>query len=187
VSYDPTTAEGRAVFDYRFEEDAEVIGHMKLRLWVEAVGAEDMDLFVAVEKLDPRGGRVPFVFYATSENGPAALGWLRVSHRALDGARSRPEQPFHSHTAEQLLSAGECVPVDIEIWPSATRFTKGESLRLVVQGRDIPEPGLPNTPASRHEATRNRGQHVLHTGGSRDSHLLIPVTVPPRQCESPAP
>jgi predicted acyl esterase len=187
VSYDPTTADGRAVFDYRFEEDAEVIGHMKLRLWVQAVGAEDMDLFVAVEKLDPRGGRVPFVFYATSENGPAALGWLRVSHRALDPVRSRPEQPFHGHTVEQLLSADECVPVDIEIWPSATRFSKGESLRLVVQGCDIPEPGLPNTPTSRHEATRNRGRHVLHSGGSRDSHLLIPVTVPPREFESPAP
>ena len=107
-----------------------------------------------------------------------ALGWLRVSHRALDPLRSRPEQPFHSHAAEQPLSAGERVPVDIEIWPSATRFNKGEFLRLVVQGCDIPEPGLPNTPTARHEATRNRGRHVLHTGGTYDSHLLLPVVQP---------
>jgi uncharacterized protein len=187
VSYDSTSDTGRAVFDYRFETDTEIIGHMKLRLWVEAPGAQDMDLFVGIEKLDPRGDRVPFVFYATSENGPAALGWLRVSHRGLDPLRSRPEQPFHSHDTEQLLSEGECVPVDIEIWPSATRFCKGDSLRLVVQGRDIPERGIPNAPAFAHDARRNRGRHVLHTGALRDSYLLVPVIVPAHGRESPAP
>ena len=148
---------------------------MKLHLWVEAVGAQDMDLFVAIEKLDVSGARVPFTFYAMNENGPAALGWLRVSHRALDPSRSRPEQPVHRHTTEQPLAPGQCVAVEIEIWPSATRFRAGESLRLVVQGRDIPEPGEPNAPAALHEQTRNRGLHVLYTGGARDSYLLIPV------------
>jgi len=26
-----------------------------------------------------------------------------------------------------------------------------------------------------HTATRNRGRHVIHTGGHHDSHLLVPV------------
>ena len=174
LSYDPAVPAGRAVFDYRFKRDTELTGPMKLHLWVETQGADDMDLFVAIEKLDAHARRVPFVFYAMNENGPAALGWLRVSHRALDPERSRPEQPVHSHLAEQLLTAGERLSVDIEIWASATQFHEGEFLRLVIQGRDIPEAGVPNAPWARHDETRNRGRHVLHTGGSYDAHLLIP-------------
>ena len=178
VSYDPGAADNRVVFDHRFEQDTELTGYMKLKLWVEAQGADDMDLFVAIEKLDPQGRRIPFVFYAMSENGPAALGWLRVSHRALDEARSRPEQPVHRHDAEQMLSPGERVPVEIEIWPSSTLFRAGEFLRLVVQGSDIPQDGTPNAPWARHERTRNKGRHLLYTGGGYDAYLLIPE-IPP--------
>ena len=66
-----------------------------------------------------------------------ALGWLRVSHRALDPARSTEFQPVHPHDREEFLEPGEVVPVDIEIWPSSTWFAAGETLRLIVQGRDI--------------------------------------------------
>jgi uncharacterized protein len=179
IGYDPQEPQGRGVFDYHCAHDLELTGAMKLHLWVEAQGADDMDLFVAIEKLDAGGRRVPFVFYAMNENGPLALGWLRVSHRALDPTRSRPEQPVHSHLAEQRLSAGERVSVDIEIWPSATQFHKGETLRLVIQGRDIPEASVPNGPTARHEETRNRGRHLLHTGGAFDAFLLIPEILPP--------
>jgi len=180
VAYEPLAPLGRAVFDYTFAVPAELSGHMKLRLWVAAVGADDMDLFVAVQKLDHEGRLVPFVFYSLNENGPVALGWLRASHRELDPERSRPEQPFHPHTGEKLLAPDEIVAVEIEIWPSATRFETGERLRVVVQGRDIVEPGAPNSPFARHEATRNRGTHVIHAGGMFDSHLLIPW-IPPQE------
>ena len=134
-----------------------------------------MDLFVAIHKLDRDGVRVPFIFYAMHEDGPVALGWLRASHRELDPDRSRPEQPFHSHTREQRLTVGERVPLEIEIWASSTLFLSGEKLRVVVQGRDIMEGTLPNAPFARHEETRNSGMHIIHAGGPYDSHLLIPV------------
>ena len=104
-----------------------------------------------------------------------ALGWLRASHRDLDSRRSTPEQPVHTHTREQLLAAGERVPVEIEIWPSSTLFRAGERLRVVVQGRDVMREGLPNAPFARHEDTRNQGVHVVHTGAEFDSYLLVPV------------
>jgi uncharacterized protein len=173
--YDPTGPSGRATFDYVFRETTELTGHIKLKLVVEALGADDMDLFVAIQKLDSDGVPVPFVFYSMLENGPMALGWLRVSHRELDPVRSTPQQPFHTHVREQRLAAGERVPVEIEIWPSSTLFRAGERLRVVVQGQDVPRDALPNTPFARHENTRNRGTHVIHTGGATDSHLLIPV------------
>jgi predicted acyl esterase len=67
------------------------------------------------------------------------------------------------------------VPVEIEIWPSSTLFRAGERLRVIVQGQDVQREGLPNAPFARHESTRNRGMHVIHTGGETDSHLLIPL------------
>jgi hypothetical protein len=178
--YEMTGERTRAVFDYVFERDTELTGHMKLRLWVEAMGADDMDLFVAIQKLESDGTEVPFVFYAMNEDGPAALGWLRASHRELDPVRSRPEQPFHPHTREERLRPGEPVAVEIEIWPSATLFCAGQQLRVVVQGSDIADHGVPNAPFARHEQTRNRGTHIIHTGGQYDSHLLVPV-IPPRE------
>ena len=71
------------------------------------------------------------------------------------------------------------MPVDIEIWPSATKFEKGETLRVVVQGHDIYTDALPRLPFARHEETRNQGSHVLWTGGRYDSHLLIPLQPTP--------
>ena len=165
---------GRAVFEHRFASPVELTGHMKLRVWVEADGADDMDLFVGVQKLDAHGEIVPFSFLNALEDGPVALGWLRVSHRRLDAERSRPEQPWHTHTHEELLRPGEVVPVEIEIWPSSTRFEAGEALRLVVQGSDV-QKYPPGVVSMAHSITRNMGAHVIHTGGRFDSHLLVPI------------
>jgi hypothetical protein len=123
---------------------------------------------------------VPFVFYAMSEDGPVALGWQRVSHRALDSARSRPEMPVHPHDREDRLKPGDIVPVDVEIWPSSTRFAVGETLRLVIAGRDTVKPSVPNAPFALHEHTRNQGTHVIHTGGRFESWLQIPL-IPPQE------
>jgi len=81
----------------------------------------------------------------------------------------------HAHDREQKLAEGEIVPVDVDIWPSSTRFEAGETLRLVIMGRDTVKPSVPNAPFALHENTRNRGIHVIHAGGRYDSHLQIPV------------
>ncbi len=170
--------DGRVVFDHRFDEDTELVGGMALRLWVEADGATDMDLFVGVEKLDTDGNEVNFPFFSTFDDGHVALGWLRVSRRELDEAASTSERPVLRHQRDLPLSPGEVVPVDIEIWPSGTLFHAGETLRLVIQGHDLNgyDEGLF---AQRHAALVNTGRHVLHTGGDRASRLLIP-RVPPK-------
>ena len=173
--YDPAATDGCAVFDHRFETSTEITGGMVLHAWVEAIDATDMDLFVAIHKLDAQGRFVPFIFYSMCEDGPVALGWLRVSHRALDAERSRPDMPVHTHDREARLEAGDIVPVDIEIWPSSTIFNAGETLRLVIMGSDTVRPSVPNAPFARHEYTRNRGTHVIHAGGRYDSYLQIPV------------
>jgi predicted acyl esterase len=166
-----------AIFEYKFEEKTELTGYMKLKLWVQANGSDDMDLFVAVEKIDRAGYMVLFPFFGNHDDGPVALGWLRASHRELDEEKLTPYQPVHRHQSEIKLKAGEIVPVEIEIWASSTLFEKGEKLRVKVQGSDIYSyPYERHT--NEHTATVNKGEHVIYTGSQYDSHLLVPV-IPP--------
>ncbi len=168
----------QAVFELQFAEETELTGHMKLRLWVEADDGDDLDLFVALDKIDTVGFRVPFAYFGNHDDGPIALGWLRASHRELDEAKSTPYQPYHTHAREQKLEPGEIVPVDIEIWPTSVLFRAGEKLRVTVQGSDIywyPSEGH----TCGHTDTVNKGDHIIHTGGKYDSYLLAAV-VPAR-------
>lgn len=165
-----------ATFDITFEEPLELTGHMKLRVFMSAEGADDLDVFVGVQKLGVDGAVVHFPYYAQFEDGPVALGWLRASHRELDAAKSTDYQPVLAHRRLQKIEAGAVVPLDVEIWPSSTRFEAGEGLRLIVQGSEINK--YPKTSAPvyfRHEDTVNRGLHIIHTGAAYDSYLLVPL------------
>lgn len=176
VSYDPTAGDPEAIFSHTFAEDTELTGYFKLKLWVEAEGADDMDLFAAVQKFDAAGKLVNFYYITRFRFGHAAHGWLRVSRRELDEAKSKPFQPYHTHQREQLLAPGEIVPVEIEIWPSSTMFHAGEQMRVVVMGKDpFPPSDAPGVGIAIHPVTRNAGRHIIHTGGQYDSHILLPV------------
>ncbi|WP_299891800.1 CocE/NonD family hydrolase [uncultured Ruegeria sp.] len=168
VRYEAT--EGSAEFRVRFDSETEITGNMKLRLWVEADSASDMDLFVAIRKYDAAGDEVTFYGKAGYTGAPVALGWLRVSRRALDPERSTPAQPAQSFESRQKLSARQIVPVEIEILPSGTRFFPGETLEVAIQGRDHFD-----HPSLGHKDTVNSGTHIIHAGGSFDSHLLLPI------------
>jgi predicted acyl esterase len=173
VDYDPNAEDGRAVFDLRFTTRTEITGYAKLRLWVETDESDDIDLFVALQKLDRAGRQVFFPYWSMMNDGQVALGWLRASHRELDEERSTPWQPRLRHDRQLPLRPGEREAVEIEIWPSSTLFEAGEALRLVVQGRDLHRYDI--GPAQAHEQSVNRGRHRIHTGGVCDSHLLLPV------------
>jgi putative CocE/NonD family hydrolase len=171
---DITDKSQNAKFEFKFDEKTELTGHTKLKLWVEAAGNDDMDLFVAIEKIDRTGDVVPFPFFTNHNDGPAASGWLRVSHREKDEEKSTPYQPVYKHQREIRLKPGEIVPIDIEILPSSTLFEKGEKLQVIVQGSDI-HYYLTDSLITGHLRTVNKGQHVIYTGGKYDSHLLVPV------------
>lgn len=174
AAYDPLDYDGQALFDFPIHAETELVGHMKLKLWVSTDAGDDLDLHVAVEKLKADGSKEGFAHWAVFEDGPVAMGWLRVSRRKLDPARSTDHQPVLANTSDDRLAPGEVAEVDIEILPSGTRFLAGETLRLIVKGRDIydhPKPML----YMRHEDSVNCGMHRLHTGGETPSYLLIPV------------
>ncbi|HWM47263.1 MAG TPA: CocE/NonD family hydrolase [Xanthobacteraceae bacterium] len=185
ASYDSVVADlapaDRATFDITFDKDTELTGYMKLRVFMSCEASDDMDVFVGLHKLDKDGKLVPFAYYAQFDDGPVALGWLRASHRELDPGKSTEWQPVHPHTREQKIKPGEIVPLDIEIWPSGTRFAAGETLRLIVQGDDLNRYPVDVAPVYfRHKGSSvNKGRHVIHAGGSYESYLLVPV-IPPK-------
>ncbi|MFU1769450.1 CocE/NonD family hydrolase [Mammaliicoccus sciuri] len=178
VSYN-SESEGKdeVRFNKVFNEDTELTGNMKLKLWVSAEEADDMDLFVGIKKINKQGEEVNFPDFNHIEHGQVASGWLRVSHRELDTEKSTPLQPWHKHETELKLAKDEIVPVEIEILPSSTLFKKGEQLEVVVKASEVVKgnstPGL-NT-RYEHEETVNKGVHNIYVGDKYNSHLLIPV------------
>lgn len=175
ISYDAKS--GETTFDIPFAESYEFAGHAKLRLWVEARGADNMDLFVVLNKKDEAGRTIHFPWLTIIDNGPVAFGYLRVSRRELDEAKSTDIQPYHSHQRDLLLEPGQVVPIDIEILPSSCRFRPGDTLQVSISGHDYGK-YPPMIPVARHTQTVNNGTHVIHFGGKYDSFLQLPG-IPP--------
>lgn len=166
-----------ACFDYRFTEDTEITGYMKLKLFVSVEGHDDTDIFVAIKKLGQDGGELPLT--VLGEPHPGAWGKLRASRRRLDEGQSTELRPVQSYGKPEKLAAGEIVALEIPITPYSRIWHKGESLRIELAGRYLRDPGWFERLGW---ATDNQGMTVIHGGGKYDSHLLIPVIPPKYRC-----
>ncbi|RHZ43424.1 uncharacterized protein CDV56_101946 [Aspergillus thermomutatus] len=176
ASYKSRVTDDCVLFHHRFSQETELTGTMRLRLWVSTDHGEDMDLFVQLDKLDCEGKITPFVAFSMIDDGPLGLGWLRVSHRELDNAKTTIDRPFHTHERRLLLRPGEIVPVDIEILPTSTLFHEGEVLQLRIQGNDSFRHKTPDV-VQFHEETVNEGTHSIYSGCTYESYLVLPVVV----------
>jgi len=169
-----------------FERETVLVGYPKAHLWLEARGADDMDLFVLVQKLDAQG--TPLAAFTTpntgarihdlTDHGATILrykgsdGRLRVSARHLDADLSTQDVPAHAFDRVEKLSAGEVVDVEIELMPLSLVFHPGEQLRFVVSSANLLGTLMPGIEEF---AGVGAGQHVLHTGGEQASYLQLPV------------
>jgi uncharacterized protein len=173
-SAEPDAAQASVRFETApFDRETEVTGPIKLKLWVSTT-ADDADLFAIVRNLRPDGSEV--VYPGPQPQGGStvavAYGWLRVSHRKLDAARSTPCRPYHTHDEIQKVRPGEPVAVEIEILPTSAVFERGHRLAIEVGAKDDPRSQF------QHDDPRDRiqrGACTVHTGGSFDSHLLLPI------------
>ena len=134
----------RAEFAFTFRERTELVGNMKLKLWVAADGADDMDLEVGIKKFDRQGREVFFPQLNHMENGMVASGWLRVSHRELDEQRATPQQPWTSTSA-----SSSCAQARSFRWRSRSAVRNRVRCRRAAParhpGRRDPEIGLPQS------------------------------------------
>lgn len=167
-----------ATFIWMVQEDIDVIGPMALRLHVEVSGADDVYLFAGVRKIR-NGNEIKFEGSFGFSGDMVSKGWQRAAHRELDERLSTAAQPVHRHDRAELLSPGEIVPVDIALRPHATRFRKGEELRIDVRGTwHYPrDPLRGQFPVA--YARSPKAKCILHTGGVFNAHLLLgsrPVT-----------
>lgn len=167
------SADSEVVFDYTFEEETELTGYLKLRLWVAAEVYDDMDMFINIQKLSTKGEFLPITLFG--EPHPGVWGKMRVSRRKLDEKLSTSFNPVQAHSCDEKLKPGEIVPVDIEINPTSRIWHKGQKIRVQIAGRYIRENWFEPIMWD----TDNKGRHLIYTGGEYDSYLQIPV-IPPR-------
>jgi predicted acyl esterase len=173
-------------FVTRFDQETVMVGYPKALLWVEARDADDMDLFVLVQKLDAYGTplqqfTVPnqsAVNHDLTDHGATILrykgsdGRLRVSARHLDGTLSTDEVPAHSFNCVEKLSPGEIAEIEIELLPIGLVFHPGQQLRFVISSRNLLGSLMPGI---EEYVGANSGQHVIHTGGKHPSYLQLPI------------
>ncbi|OBI10292.1 hydrolase [Mycobacterium sp. E2462] len=185
VRYDTQAAPAWASFLLRFEQHTELVGYPKAHLWVEAEGADDMDLFVFVQKLNEHGTPLQAFtipnqsarIHDVTDNGASILcykgaqGRLRASLRHLDRQRTTHDIPAHTFDRVDKLTPGDIVDVEIELTPIGLSFYPGEQLRLIVSARNVFGPWMPGMSEY---IPRNSGHHVIHTGGVHASYLQLP-------------
>lgn len=181
VRYD-ATGEGVTFRTTPFEKDTEFTGPVAAKLFVSST-TTDMDLFLTVRAFDPAGSEVTFKG-ANDPQAPVTQGWLRVSQRRLDAARSTPYRPFHAHDGEEKLEPGTVYEVDVEIWPTSIVLPQGYALALTIAGVDFARAGatgmMKGSGIFMHDSAADRpphefgGTYTLHTGGANASYLLLP-------------
>ncbi|SFR69335.1 hypothetical protein SAMN05428970_0666 [Agromyces sp. CF514] len=170
----------------RFDEETTLVGYPKAHLFVEARDADDLDLFVLVQKLDAHG--TPLEAFTVPNQGAMAHdltdhgatilkykgsdGRLRVSARHLDETLSTDDVPAHAFDRVEKLSPGEVVEIEIDLLPVGLAFHAGQQLRFVVSSANLLGTMMPGI---REYVGENRGEHVIHTGGERASYLQLPV------------
>jgi predicted acyl esterase len=119
-SSSPGLGDGLTFMSAPFEEETEFTGPIGVRLWVSS-STTDMDIFAAARLIDPQGRDVTFMGNS-DPNVPLGLGYLRVSQRAADPARSTEYTAFHPHLASEPMTwsllnrRASSSPRDI-VWP----------------------------------------------------------------------
>ena len=171
--------------------ETEITGPSALKLHLSS-STSDADIFAVLRVFSPDLKEIVFQG-AIDPHTPVGQGWLRASHRALDGKLSRPYRPYHTHARKQPLKPGQVVPLDIEIWPTSIVVPAGYRIALTVRGRDYVYPGGSGGRQSNfknemtgcgpflHDDPRDRPPAVfggvtgLHFGGTARPFLLLPI------------
>lgn len=184
--YDVETDPGMASFITRFDRKTAFVGYPKAHLWVQADGADDMDLFVLIHKLDVNGNHlqqflVPnqgAMMQDLTAHGGSVLrykgsnGRLRVSARHLDEELSTDAVPAHTFDRVEKMQPGEIVEIQIDLFPMGMVFYPGEQLRFVVSAKNDLGAIMPGTPGY---VPENKGKHIIYTGGDYASYVQLPV------------
>lgn len=142
-------------------------------LWISSTGT-DSDLQVTLSEVLPNG-----------QERYVQNGWLRLSHRRIDDARSTDLNPFHSDEAADMkpLTPGRLVKARVALFPFAHQFRAGSRIRVTVQapGGDRPEWRF-DSPTSDGSLT-----NVIAHDADHPSRIVLPIIAGPDLGASAAP
>jgi predicted acyl esterase len=130
LDYDPTSERwiwGDSRWIYRSEplnQPLEITGPVQLNL-VMASTAQDTDWIVILQDASVDGSIRELT-----------RGWLKSSHRAVDLAKSRTNQPWHPHDRIDLLTPKKPEEIATEVIPTSNLFLKGHRIRLELANCD---------------------------------------------------
>ena len=133
VSFD-AAGDGVTFLSEPLTEETEITGPLAAALRISS-STPDADIFLVFRVFTADLREIVFIG-AIDPHTPVAQGWLRASHRALDGKLSKPWRPYHTHDQKQPLIPGESVDLQIEIWPTCIVVPAGCRIALSVRGRD---------------------------------------------------
>ena len=158
-------------------EDMVFAGYSKAKLWVSST-SKDMDIYVSLRVVDDKDQLVDYIGMATmgmnTKHYPLAKGWLKVSHRKPDMFRSTEYTVKHTHlkTDYAPLTAGEVVPVEIEIIPNTALIRQGHRIRVDIQPLD----GFAHGTRHNYDPTYHDGaRNFVYTGPEHLGYIQIPV------------
>ena len=153
-------------YELPLTEDLRIGGPIALRLFV-STQAKDGQVTARLEDVSPGG-----------QANQITAGWQVLSLRALDEKKTVRRdgfvvQPYHPFTEESKLAVPEGEPMEVwvEIFPTAMKFAKGHTLRLVLQSADIPHLTAPLPQAI---DTLGGEMKVWHDAG-HPSQLILPI------------
>jgi uncharacterized protein len=187
------TGDGLTFKTKPFNEDVEFTGPVAVKLWVQS-STSDMDIFAALHLIDPEGREITFTGN-TDPHVPADQGFLRVSRRAVDPAKSTSYSSYQIQTETEPMAPGQIYEVDVDFaWPTSVVVRKGYQLALSIQGKDWQYPSNAKiVPSNDYElpfsanpglffaAHPNRdpalygGTNTVATGAGQASYLLLPL------------
>ena len=185
-----TMGEGITFSTGPLNEAMEITGPLSAKLFISS-STENADLFLVLRVFAPDESEVTFQG-AQDPHTPISQGWLRASHRKLDNERTLPYRPFHAHDEAQLLTPGEPVELDIELWPTCIVVPRGYRVALTICGKDYEYGGTPviaphvpyplrgvgpfthNEPSNRSTEIFG-GINTLHFTGSCRPWLMLPI------------
>lgn len=165
-------AKDRLQYSYTFERDTEIVGPMKLTLYVELEGCDNANLFAGVQKFQD-GKEVNFDGTYGFPNDIVTKTAQRVALRTINEELSTPYSPEHDFGTLRPLTQGEVAKIELQLEPSATFFRKGDELRLVVQGRHFISGVKVNQPFTYKKSTVGRCK--IHSSVPYRSELLMPI------------
>mgnify|MGYP001799486591 CR=1 FL=1 len=166
---------GTQHFRISFNEDVEITGHAKLKVWMELQSdrhqMKDFNVYTVLNKYGKNGRRVPFYGTVGSKIDVITRGYMRASLRGLDEEKSSDIIPYQSFESYQKVLPGEVACLEIPFAPTSVFFYAGETLELTIASYEV----FQNAPFYKDNSLNKGGKHVIHMGEQYDSYLQVPV------------